>query len=400
MNRLMATNNRRPVSDSGVVSPRVVVKVGTRLLAGPTGRLNRDYIESLVKQLTDLHRKGNEVILVSSGAIGAGMGRLGMERRPGSIPEKQAVAAVGQGLLVQTYEKLFSVHGLTVAQVLLTRMDLVNRRRYINARNTICCLLNWGVIPVINENDTVSVEEIKFGDNDQLSALVAGLIDARLLVILTNIDGFYSSNPRKDPGARLIPVVDEITPQLKSYAGLSGDDLATGGMITKLLAAEIATNSGIGVYIADGTAPDILGRIISGEQVGTYFIPQKHYLSHRKRWIAFGQVVKGSVTIDKGAERALCREGKSLLPVGVIEVDGSFETGDLISMLDMEGAELGRGLTNFSSSELTRIKKHSSSDISDILGEGDEPEEVIHRDNMVIYGRVPERRGKDASRGY
>ena len=386
--------------DSAFASQRLVIKVGTRLLAHSTGRLNPDYIESLVNQVAGLHRQGKEVILVSSGAIGAGMGRLQMERRPGSIPEKQAAAAVGQGLLVQIYEKLFSEHGVTVAQVLVTRTDLVSRRRYINARNTIYCLLKWGVVPIINENDTVSVEEIKFGDNDQLSALVAGLIDARLLIILTSIDGFYSGNPRKDPNARLIPVVNEITPRLKSWAGLSNDDLATGGMVTKLQAAEIATNSGVGVYIADGTAPDILNRIISGEQVGTYFLPRKRYLSHRKRWIAYGQVVKGSVTVDNGAKRALCRQGKSLLPVGVISVDGSFKTGDLVKVLDLEGRELGRGLTNFSSTELSRIKTHASGEIPAILGGADEPEEVIHRDNLVIYGYGSERRGQDASRGY
>ncbi|HHX86962.1 MAG TPA: glutamate 5-kinase [Firmicutes bacterium] len=379
---------------------RLVIKVGTRLLAHSTGQLNPDYIESLVKQVVRLHKLGNEVIIVSSGAIGAGIGRLQMDRRPSSIPEKQAAAAVGQGMLIQIYEKLFSEHGLTVAQVLLTRADLISRRRYINARNTIDCLLKWEVVPIINENDTVSVEEIKFGDNDRLSALVAGLIDARLLIILTNIDGFYNDNPRKNPQARLIPVVNDITPQMKSWAGLPADDLATGGMVTKLQAAEIATNSGVGVYIADGTAPDILNRITSGERVGTYFRPRKRYLSQRKRWIAYGQLVKGSVTVDNGAKRALCRQGKSLLPVGVISVDGSFKTGDLISVLDLEGKELGRGLTNFSSTELSRIKKHASGDIPAILGGKDEPEEVIHRDNLVMYGYGSERRGKDASRGY
>ncbi len=387
--------------DSPVAPQRLVVKVGTRLLTHSSGRLNPDYIESLVAQMAGLYEQGNEIILVSSGSIGAGMGRLKMKRRPSSIPEKQAAAAVGQGLLVQIYERMFSEHGITVAQVLLTRTDLVSRRRYINARNTICCLLNWGVVPVINENDTVSAEEIKFGDNDQLSALVAALIDARLLVILTDIDGFYSGNPQRDPDARLIPVVNEITPRLKSWAGLSTDDLATGGMVTKLKAAEIATNSGVGVYIADGTAPDILNRIFSGkQQVGTYFCPRERYLNHRKRWIAYGRMVKGRVTVDNGAKRALCRQGKSLLPVGVLSVEGSFKTGDLVAVLDLEGRELGRGLTNFSSGELSRIKAHASSEIPDILGGADEPEEVIHRDNLVIYGYGSERRGKDASRGY
>lgn len=380
-----------------MTSCRVVVKVGTRLLTGSTGRLDPGYIESLVSQIAHLQGEGKELILVSSGAIGAGMGRLRMEHRPESIPEKQAAAAVGQGLLIQTYEKLFSRHGLIAAQVLLTRADLVSRRRYINARNTLRCLLGWGVIPIINENDTVSAEEIKFGDNDQLSALVAGLIDAQLLIILTTVDGFYRGDPCRDPEAELIPVVNNITPQLKSWAGRSTDELATGGMVTKLLAAEIATSSGTGVYIANGTAPDILKRIISGETVGTYFCPRKRYLNHRKRWIAYGRVVKGSVTVDDGARRALCRGGKSLLPVGVVGVKGSFKIGDLIAMQDLEGRELGRGLSNFSSATLARLKGYTSSEIAATLGDSARPEEVIHRDNMVIYSF--ERRGKDAFRG-
>ncbi len=390
-------NRFRPES----VSPfqRVVIKVGTRLLTHSTGCLNPEYIEKLINQVAGLHRQGMEIILVSSGAIGAGIGRMQMKRRPVSIPEKQAAAAVGQGLLIQNYERLFSEYGITVAQVLLTRADLIGRRRYINARNTINCLLSWGVVPIINENDTVSVEEIEFGDNDQLSALLAGLVDARLLIILTNIDGFYDGHPRKEPGARLIPVINEITPKIRSWAGFSGDDLATGGMVTKLKAAEIATYSGVGVYIANGTAPDILNRIFSGEPAGTYFSPRKQYLSHRKRWIAYGKVVKGNVTVDNGARDALCREGKSLLPVGVISVGGSFKPGDLVAVLDAGGRELGRGLTNFSSAELSRIKMHPSNEISSILGVTDDPQEVIHRDNLVIYGCGSERRGEDASRG-
>lgn len=363
---------------------RVVVKVGTRLLTHHTGKLNLGYMEKLARVLADLHNQGHEVILVSSGSVGAGRGRLHITRNPISIPEKQAIAAVGQGLLVQIYEKLFSEYGIVVGQILLTRTDLVSRRRYINACNTVLTLLKLGVIPIINENDSVSVEEIKFGDNDRLSALVAGLSDAHYLVVLTDVDGLYNLNPRKNPEARLIPVVDKIDDKIKAGAEKSHDDLATGGMITKLQAAEIATNSGVGMYIAHGADPGVVSRIIAGEQIGTFFRPQKNYLNRRKRWIAYGQNVRGSVTIDRGACRALCSERKSLLPVGVVAADGTFSEGDLVAVNDPDGNELGRGLSNFSSDELNRILKRSSSEIAEII---DRPfaEEVIHRDNLVIY---------------
>ena len=312
------------------------------------------------------------------------MGRLGMAGRPETIPAKQAAAAVGQGQLIQLYEKFFSEYGLIVAQILLTRTDLVSRRRYLNACNTLLTLLSWGVIPVINENDSVSVEEIKFGDNDRLSALVAGLCDANLLIVLTNIDGLYSANPRANPGATLVPEVKEITPEVKSWGEDSGDDLATGGMITKLQAAEIITSSGAGMYIANGTEPDVLRRILDGERLGTYFHPQKSYLKRRKRWIAFGRTVRGSIIIDDGAASALRREGKSLLPIGVVDVEGSFEKGDMVAVRDRRGGEVGRGLCNFSAIELARIKKRPSSQICRLL---DRPaaEEVIHRDDLVVY---------------
>jgi glutamate 5-kinase len=362
---------------------RVVVKVGTRLLTDATGNLKLEYIEKLVHELAQLKNEGHELILVSSGAIGAGVGKLGMTRRPTAIPEKQAAAAVGQGLLIQIYEKYFADYGLVVAQILLTRSDLISRRRCINASNTVLTLLRWGVIPIINENDTVSVEEIKFGDNDRLSALVAALIDANLLIILTTVDGLYDGNPQQE-GARLIPVVKKITRDIKAIAGPSGDDLATGGMITKLKAAEIVTKSGIGMYIANGTDPTILGRILKGEQLGTYFQPEKNVLNRRKRWIAYGRVVRGSIVIDDGAKIALCQGGKSLLPVGVIQVKGEFKRGDLISVYDRSDNEVGRGLSNFSSEELLLIMRHSSSQIPALLGRPAE-EEVIHRDNLVVY---------------
>ena len=290
---------------------RIVVKVGTRLLTHQTGQLNLAYIERLVRELADLKNQGRQVILVSSGAIGAGMGRLGLKRRPETIPELQAAAAVGQGVLIQLYEKFFLEYGQVVAQVLLTRADFAARSRYLNASNTILTLLRWGVVPIINENDTVSVQEIKFGDNDRLSALVAGLCDADLLVILTTVEGLYEADPRLSERARLIREVKAITPELKRCAGGAGDELSTGGMVTKLQAAEIAVNSGAGMFIACGRDPGVLNRILRGENPGTYFYPRNRYLNRRKRWIAFGRNVQGSVTVDDGAKEALCKGGRA-----------------------------------------------------------------------------------------
>lgn len=363
---------------------RIVVKVGTRLLTHESGQLNLSFIERLVRELADLKNQGKEIVLVSSGAIGAGMGRLRLKCRPESIPELQAAAAVGQGVLIQLYEKFFLEYGQIVAQILLTRADFAGRGRYLNASNTIFTLLRWGVVPVINENDTVSFQEIKLGDNDRLSALVAGLCDADLLVLLTTADGLYEADPGITPGVRLIPEVPEITPEIKACAAGTGDRLATGGMITKLQAASIATNSGVGMVIAGGRQAGTLHRILSGEAVGTYFHPQKNYLNRRKRWIAYGRVVKGSVIVDDGAKNALCRGGKSLLPVGVLSVSGSFRKGALIAVCDRAGREIGRGLSSFSSDELLRIKEHSSSDIIRLIGR-EAGDEVIHRDNLVVY---------------
>ncbi|MGM0652495.1 MAG: glutamate 5-kinase [Bacillota bacterium] len=363
---------------------RIVVKVGTRLLTHTTGKLNLGYMERLVRKLSDLRNAGYEVILVTSGSIGAGRGRLNIFRKKISIPEKQAIAAVGQGLLLQLYEKLFSEYDLVVGQILLTRTDLVSRRRYINACNTVMTMLKLGIVPIINENDSVSIEEIKFGDNDRLSALVAGLSDANLLVILTDVDGLYSANPRKDPGAELIRVVEKIDQQIKGCAESADDELATGGMITKLQAAEVATMSGVPMYIANGSEPDVLTAILKGEQAGTYFCAQEHYLNRRKRWIAYGQIVKGRVIVDEGASQAVCKGNKSLLSVGVINADGNFKKGDLVSMVDENGEEIGRGLCNFSIQELAFIMRRPSHELPALI-ERPHSEEVIHRDNLIIY---------------
>lgn len=371
----------RPVNINAV--QKIVIKVGTRLLTYETGKLNLGIIEKLVREMADLKNQGKDVVLVSSGAVGAGIGRLGLKRKPVSIQERQAVAAIGQGLLIQFYEKLFAEYGHMVAQVLLTREDLENRKRYINSRNTLLHLLKFGAIPIVNENDTISTEEIEFGDNDRLSALVATLIDADLLVILTDINGLYTANPRLDPSATCIPFVQEITPEIKKIAGKTEEMLAKGGMITKIEAAEIATTSGIDMVIANGREPDILKRILQGETIGTYFCSQQGHLCSRKRWIAFTQKIKGAIYIDKGAEEALKEEGKSLLSIGIVSVDGNFSRGETVSIVCPTGEEIARGLVNYSSEELKKIMGCKSDEIKKILGY-DGSTEVIHRDNLVL----------------
>lgn len=363
----------------------IVVKVGTRLLTYKTGKLNLGIIEKLVRELADFKNQGKEIILVSSGAVGAGIGKLGLKKKPVSTPEKQAAAAVGQGLLIQIYEKLFAEYGHVVAQVLLTREDIENRGRYINSRNTLLQLFRYGAIPIINENDTISTEEIEFGDNDRLSALVSTLVDADLLIILTDIDGLYTANPQLDPTAQFIPLVEEISPALKSAAGTTVEMMAKGGMITKLQAAEIAMSAGINMVIADGYQENILKRILSGEVAGTFFCAPEGHLNSRKRWIAFAQKVKGALTVDDGAEKALKIQGKSLLPIGITQVRGEFNCGEAVSIFSARGSEIARGLVNYSSQELSRIMGCRSVEIASILGYSGE-EEVVHRDNLVLCG--------------
>jgi len=361
----------------------VVVKLGTRLLTYKNGKLNLEYLEKIVRKLAAIKNQGVEITLVSSGAIGAGVGRMNMLQRPHTIPEKQAAAAIGQGLLIQMYEKFFSEYGHVAAQILLTRSDLRNRQRYNNAANTIATLLKWGVVPVINENDTVSTEEIEFGDNDQMAALVSGLIDADLLINLTDIEGLFNGNPSHDPEARMIPLVEKITPEVKKWAGNTSDALATGGMIAKINAAEIAVNSGVNMVIANGRDLDNLPAILEGEPRGTLFAAQENYLKRRKRWIAYGKLIKGNLYVDDGAREALLGDGSSLLPVGVERVEGEFDQGDLVRVIDQYGNKIGRGLVNFNSQELSQVAKMSSNKINAYLGR-EVQEEVIHRDNMVV----------------
>ncbi|MEF9934614.1 MAG: glutamate 5-kinase [Clostridium sp.] len=361
---------------------RIVVKVGSSTLTYENGRINLSQIEIITRQLADLHNMGYEVILVSSGAIGAGIGKLQMKKRPTTIPEKQAAAAVGQGLLLHMYEKLFSEYGQTVGQILLTREDMTDRVRFLNSRNALFSLLEMGVIPIINENDAVVVDEIKFGDNDTLSALVASLVEADLLILLSDIDGLYNDNPRTNPDAKIINFVEEITEEVEKCAGGAGSNLGTGGMITKIKAAKIAVSSGSVMVIGNGSDPSIIKGIVSGKEIGTWFKQTDHPLQARKRWIAFGKKPMGSIKVDKGAAPAICIDNKSLLPSGVIEITGTFNEGDLVNILDNKGEEIARGLVNYPSYEIDLIKGLNSCEINSKLGHKNY-DVIVHRDNLV-----------------
>ncbi len=362
---------------------KIVVKVGTSTLTHKNGKLNLEQIERLVRQLSDLRNQGKDVVLVSSGAIGAGMGKLNLEQRPKTIPEKQAVAAVGQGILLHIYEKIFSEYGQATAQLLLTKADLEHRQRFLNARNTLLTLLNLGVIPIVNENDTVAFEEIKFGDNDTLAALVGTLIDADLVILLTDIDGFYSGDPRKNKNAQRISVVETINEEIEGLAGNVGSKFGSGGMITKITAARIAVNAGIPLMIGHGAADNIIRKLTSGEDVGTLFLPIEMKPHLRKCWIAFGSHVGGRIMVDDGAREALLHKGKSLLPSGIVAVEGDFSAGAVVQIVDSQGREFARGITNYGWLELNKIKGQKSKDICLILGYKDY-DEVIHRDNLSL----------------
>lgn len=362
---------------------RIVVKVGSSSVAHATGKPNLLQIEGLVRQLADVCNQGKDVILVTSGAVGTGAGKLGLRGRPKTIPEKQAAAAVGQGILMHIYEKFFAEYGITTGQVLLTREDFSDRKRFLNARNTLHTLLQFRVIPVINENDTVAVEEIKLGDNDSLSALVAGLVDAELLILLSDIEGLYTADPRKDSTARLIQEVKEITSEIEALAGGTGSKMGTGGMATKLQAARIAMHSGVITVIACAGEKNIVRRVIDREQVGTVFWPLANKLEHKKQWIAYSSHVCGKIFIDEGAARVLAGQGKSLLPSGVTGVEGLFEMGNTVSIVGPDDREIGRGITSYSSAEIDRIKGAQTREIARILGYKDY-DEVVHRNNFVL----------------
>lgn len=361
---------------------RVVVKIGSALLTRDGQGLNSDGIQNWVGQLAQFRARGVEMVLVTSGAVAAGMQRLGRRQRPHALHELQAMAAVGQMNLVQVYESAFQRHGLHTAQVLLTHDDLANRKRYLNSRSTLRTLLSLGVIPVVNENDTVATEEIRFGDNDTLAALVANLVEADLLLILTDQSGLYDLDPRQYPDATLVEEGIAGDKQLLSMAGGSGA-LGRGGMRTKLLAAEKAAHSGASTVIASGREENVIVRVLSGEVVGTHLKAEQGRVAARKQWLAGHAHAAGSLKLDAGAVRVIRESGKSLLPVGVKAIEGTFSRGEVVSCLDPEGREVARGLVNYSSEEAARIIGHASDKIESILGYVDEPE-LIHRDNLIV----------------
>jgi glutamate 5-kinase len=361
----------------------LVVKVGSSLVTREGRGVDAEAIARWAAQVAKLRQAGRSVVLVSSGAIAEGMQRLGWTRRPNSMHELQAAAAVGQMGLVQAYESSFRSHGLHTAQVLLTHADLADRQRYLNARSTLRTLLGLGVVPVINENDTVVTDEIKFGDNDTLAALVTNLIEADALVILTDQPGLYESDPRRNAEAVLVAQADADDPKLDAMAGGSASAIAKGGMLTKVHAARRAARSGAHTVIASGREPDALLRIAQGERLGTLLTARTAPIAARKQWLADHLTVSGLLTLDAGAVKALVRDGKSLLPIGVTAVSGDFARGEIVGCVDPEGRQVARGLVNYSSEETQRIMRRPSGEIETVLGYVDEPE-LIHRDNLVL----------------
>jgi glutamate 5-kinase len=368
-----------------VVGParRIVVKIGSKLLAPRGQGLQTAWIEQLARDIAELRAKGYEFVFVSSGAIAAGVERLGLAERPTTIARKQAAAAVGQGRLMAAYDAAFSKVDLPVAQLLLTHGDLADRKRYLNARTTLTTLLEAGVVPIVNENDTVAVEELKFGENDALAALVTNLVGAQLLVILSSVDGFYTGDPAHDPSSTLIPLVTDVTPQLEAHAKATGSREGTGGMAPKLAAAKQAAAHGVATIIAGGEHPRILTELLAGGEAGTLVLPTKTRLKSRKHWIAYTLHVKGRLLLDDGAARALRQQGRSLLPSGIRGVEGTFGAGEAVSCIGPDGQEVARGLTNYSADAIVKIRGANSREIADRLGYK-LYDEVIHRDNLVV----------------
>lgn len=362
---------------------RLVAKVGSSLVTNEGRGLDRAAVAHWAAQIATLRQQGKQVVLVSSGAIAEGMARLGWRKRPSVMHELQAAAAVGQMGLCQAYEAAFAEHGLRTAQILLTHEDLADRRRYLNARSTLFSLLRMGVIPIVNENDTVVTDEIRLGDNDTLGALVTNLIEADALVILTDQRGLYDSDPRKNPAAVFISHAQAGDPTLEAMAGGAGSGIGTGGMLTKILAAKRAAHSGAHTVIASGRERGVLTRLAQGECIGTELSAVLPVWSARKQWLADHLRLRGRVVLDDGAVHALLHEGKSLLPIGVVEVQGEFERGDVVACVDTQGTECARGLINYSSSDTRRILRQPSSQIARILGDMTDPE-LMHRDNLVI----------------
>ena len=363
---------------------KIVIKIGTRVLTNQDGLVDKNRIMELSKQVVKLRLKGFSVVIVSSGSIGAGISALGLQKRPSILPELQAAAAIGQGKLIEVYNECFKKHGYHAAQLLLTRQDFEDRQRYLNTCNTLHSLLNFKTIPIINENDTISVEEITFGDNDILSALVTNLLRADLLILLSSVDGLYTTPPAPGKSCRVLSVVDSISDDIKKLAFKQKTKEGVGGMESKLEAANIATGSGEAVIIANGMQSDILSKIMNYDDVGTLFVPYNKKITSRKRWIGFTVKPKGKIYIDEGALSALQKKGKSLLPSGVVKIEGKFIKGDVVSIVDVgEKREVARGLMNYSADEVRKVKGLRTSLIKKTLGY--KPyDEIVHRDNIVL----------------
>ncbi len=362
---------------------RIVIKIGSSLIASRAEGLRPHQIERLADEIASLRTQDREVLIVSSGAIVSGIRKLRLKDYPKSLPVKQAAAAVGQSRLMWAYEKAFERLGIQVAQILLTHQDLADRRRFLNARHTLSALIGFGILPIINENDTVAVDEIRVGDNDTLASEVAHLADADLLVILSDVDGLYTEDPRKNPSATLIPLIPEITQEIEHLAGASSTFEGTGGMATKLRAAKKVGEYGIATLILNGERTGLLPKVLTGEPGGSLFLARERRLNSRKHWIAFTLRPRGQIHLDQGAVEALIKRGKSLLASGILQVTGSFEAGDPVSCLDTDGKEFAKGLVNCSSDSLSRMKGLKTADIQEQFGP-QEYEEVIHRDNLVL----------------
>jgi len=361
---------------------KVLIKIGSAVLTGEDG-LDLSIIDQLVGEIAGLAKNGYQIVMVTSGAIASGRHRMGIYGPVKSMPQKQALAAIGQGRLMRVYSNAFGKHQIYTGQILLTMSDLTDRRRYLNIRNTLSTLMEWGVIAIINENDTVAVDEIKFGDNDHLAAMIANIIEADLVINLTLTEGLYDKNPATSKKAKLIKLVEEITEDIEAYATEDTSSVGTGGMRSKILAAKKVTACGIPYIIAPGKQKGILEAVFSGKEAGTLFLPAGRPMHSRKHWIAFTLRPKGKLTIDDGAKKALMEKGKSLLPSGVINVDGSFDVGDPVTCIDAKGAALATGLVNYSAPEIRRIMGLKSSKIEQVLGYKDY-DEVIHRDNLAV----------------
>ncbi len=381
--------NARATRPAGLPYRRIVVKMGTRLLTGGGNHLDLETMTGLVTQIARLHEQGVEVVLVSSGAIASGRQHLGKTKAGKGIPFKQVLAAVGQSRLMNVYEQLFGWYNITVAQALLTRADLANRAGYLNARNTLLALMELRVVGIVNENDVVSIDEIKeakFGDNDNLSAMVANLVDADMLMILTDIGGLYTADPTRDPQARLVPLITKIDASVLKMGAATRGNLGTGGMVTKIEAARLATSSGVHVVIADGREPDIVLRLVAGELVGTHFPPAVSNLESRERWMLSGLCTRGKLVIDSGAALALRKQYRSLLAAGIQKAEGRFSRGDIVAIFDAEGTQIGCGISNYSSSDIGIIKGSRSGKIAGLLSFDYGPE-VVHRNNLALLER-------------